>query len=89
MLGVLFLADVFEPGVSFPGILLALACYLMPAIIGRDQQNIRGIFLLNLLLGWTIIGWFFALHLALKVSFADREAVASRRLGRHRNNLIS
>ncbi|RSK32392.1 superinfection immunity protein [Hymenobacter metallilatus] len=89
MLGVLLLADVFEPGISFPGILLPFVCYLMPTIIGRDQQNIRTIFLLNLLLGWTIIGWFFALHLALKVSFADREAIASHRLGRHRNNSLS
>jgi T4 superinfection immunity protein len=31
--------------------------YFLPAILGRDKSDATGIFLLNLLLGWTIIGW--------------------------------
>jgi Superinfection immunity protein len=35
--------------------------YFLPAIIGRDKHDATGIFLLNLFLGWTVIGWVFAL----------------------------
>ncbi|SNR85587.1 MULTISPECIES: superinfection immunity protein [Hymenobacter] len=88
MLGVLFLADV-ETSFSLFGVLVILTGYLMPAIFGRDQQNARAIFFINLLLGWTIIGWLIALHFALKLSPTDKEAIASHQLRRHRNNLIS
>ncbi|GAB3286634.1 hypothetical protein GCM10027348_00590 [Hymenobacter tenuis] len=89
MLGILLLADTMEFGFSPVGIFLLLAGYFMPAIFGREQQNAGTILLLNLLLGWTIIGWFAALQLALKLSPADKEAVASFRCRRHWNNLIS
>ncbi|WP_375374025.1 MULTISPECIES: superinfection immunity protein [Hymenobacter] len=89
MQGALLLADILEPGFSSTGALFMLTCYLMPALFGRDQQNGRTIFFLNLLLGWTIIGWFYALHLALKLSPADREAAASHGFWRQKNNLIS
>ena len=42
----------------------ALACsYLVPALTAmvRGRQNAGGIFVLNLLLGWTVIGWVLAL----------------------------
>jgi hypothetical protein len=35
--------------------------YFLPSIIGHDKRTFPGIFLLNLLLGWTIIGWIIAL----------------------------
>jgi hypothetical protein len=35
--------------------------YFLPAIIGRDKRDATGIFLLNLFLGWTVIGWVIAL----------------------------
>ena len=35
--------------------------YFLPAIIGRDKRDATGIFLLNLFLGWTVIGWIVAL----------------------------
>jgi hypothetical protein len=35
--------------------------YFLPAIIGRDKRDAAGIFLLNLFLGWTVIGWVIAL----------------------------
>jgi len=42
---------------------VALAAYFMPAIIGatREHPNKVAIFLLNLLLGWTLLGWVAAL----------------------------
>jgi len=35
--------------------------YFLPAIIGRHKRDAAGIFLVNLLLGWTVIGWIIAL----------------------------
>ena len=35
--------------------------YFLPAIIGRHKRDAAGIFLINLLLGWTVIGWVIAL----------------------------
>jgi Superinfection immunity protein len=39
--------------------------YFLPAIIGRDKREAAGIFLLNLFLGWTVIGWVIALIWAI------------------------
>jgi hypothetical protein len=43
---------------------LTLIClillYFLPSIIGRNKRDAGGIFLLNLFLGWTFIGWVIA-----------------------------
>ena len=39
----------------------SLILYFLPAIIGRHKRDATGIFLVNLLLGWTGIGWIIAL----------------------------
>lgn len=48
-----------------PGIIVAIAAcmYFWPtmAAIGRNHDTIAGIFVLNLLLGWTVIGWIVAM----------------------------
>ena len=31
--------------------------YFLPTIIGRDKSDAGLIFLVNLLLGWTVVGW--------------------------------
>jgi len=31
--------------------------YFLPSIIGKDKKDAAGIFLVNLLFGWTLIGW--------------------------------
>ena len=45
--------------------MLALLClillYFLPTIVARDKRDAAGIMLLNLFLGWTVIGWFIAL----------------------------
>jgi hypothetical protein len=38
--------------------------YFLPSIIAHDKRSFGGIFLLNLFLGWTVIGWIIALILA-------------------------
>lgn len=37
------------------------AIYLLPTIVGRNKKNSKAIFVLNLFLGWTFIGWIIAL----------------------------
>ena len=38
-------------------LLLFVAIYFLPAFIGRHKRNARAIFVLNLFLGWTFLGW--------------------------------
>jgi hypothetical protein len=45
-----------------------LILYFLPTIVGRGQKNIGSIFTLNLLLGWTFIGWVIAMVWAVKVN---------------------
>ena len=42
-------------------ILVACLLYFLPAIVGHNKRDSTGIFILNLLAGWTGIGWFVAL----------------------------
>ena len=42
-------------------LLIAALLYFLPAIIGHNKRDSTGIFVLNLLAGWTGIGWFAAL----------------------------
>ena len=44
------------------------ALHFLPTIIalGRGARSVFGIFLLNLLLGWTVVGWVVALVWALR-----------------------
>jgi len=48
-------------------LLFAGAFYFLPAIIAavRHTHNATGILLLNIFLGWTVVGWFIALIMAL------------------------
>jgi hypothetical protein len=43
--------------------IVGIALYLLPAIVActRAHQSALAIFLLNLLLGWTVLGWIVAL----------------------------
>jgi len=40
---------------------LSAILYFLPTIIGRDKADVIGIFVVNFLFGWTVIGWFIAL----------------------------
>jgi hypothetical protein len=62
----------------FGGILIfavALAIYFLPSIIGKNKRNAGAIFALNLLLGWTLIGWVVSLVWALMVEAPDQSVV--------------
>ena len=43
------------------GFLFCVLLYFLPSIIGHRKQAFGGILLVNLLLGWTGIGWIVAL----------------------------
>lgn len=46
---------------------LCLALYFLPSIVGHTKRNFPAIFILNLLLGWTVIGWIVALVWAFTI----------------------
>jgi hypothetical protein len=45
---------------------VALAIYLLPSIVGRRKWNAGSIRWINLLFGWTVIGWVVAMFWAMK-----------------------
>lgn len=47
------------------GFVIAVALYFLPTIIGMHKRNTGAIFVLNLFLGWTLVGWVVALVWAL------------------------
>lgn len=48
---------------GFAFIAVGIAIYLLPSFVanGRHKRNAGAIFVLNLLLGWTLLGWVGAL----------------------------
>lgn len=42
-------------------LILSMLLYFLPTIFARDKHDVMAIFIVNLLFGWTIIGWFVAL----------------------------
>lgn len=51
-------------------IVVGLGLYFLPTIIGANRKvvNIGSVFAINLLLGWTLIGWAVALAMALRTN---------------------
>lgn len=45
--------------------LLIIVVYFVPTYVGSSKQNAGAIFTLNLLLGWTLLGWVGALIWAM------------------------
>lgn len=44
---------------------ISLFLYFLPAFMARNKPNFKGVLLLNILAGWTFIGWIIALVWAL------------------------
>lgn len=66
---------------SFFGLLVIAVClfvlaalYFIPSIVAfqRKKASMGAIFALNILLGWSFIGWVIALIWALKADIVDR-----------------
>ncbi|HXD94679.1 MAG TPA: superinfection immunity protein, partial [Bacteroidia bacterium] len=47
-------------------LLVSLVIYFLPTILARKKPNVLKYFFLNLLLGWTILGWIILFIRALK-----------------------
>ena len=45
-------------------LIFSILLYFLPTLIGRHKADATGIFLVNLLFGWTVIGWVVALFWA-------------------------
>lgn len=54
-------------------VVVALALYFLPAIVGRHKRNARAILVLNLLAGWTFVGWVIAMVWACTLD-AEKQA---------------
>ena len=52
-------------------LIFSVLLYFLPTLVARDKPDLLAIFLVNLLFGWTVIGWFVALIWA---SAAERYA---------------
>lgn len=59
--------------VGLAALAVVLEVYFLPTVIAyaRVKRNIWAIFALNLLLGWSVIGWVIALVWALSVETVD------------------
>ena len=42
-------------------VIFSILLYFLPTLIGRDKADAGAIFIVNLLFGWTVVGWFIAL----------------------------
>jgi uncharacterized membrane protein len=54
--------------------IVAMAIYLLPAILAdrTKRRSVLPLALFNVLLGWTVVGWFAALHWALHPDSASK-----------------
>lgn len=46
--------------------IFVIILYLLPSILGFNRRNGGSIILLNVFLGWTVVGWIFALMWSIK-----------------------
>lgn len=58
--------------------LVSLFLYFLPAFLARKRSDFAAIFLLNLLAGWTFIGWIIALVWALSSEQQRQVAVPAQ-----------
>ena len=49
-----------NPAVIALSVIILILVYFLPALVGRGKRNSHAIFWLNLLLGWTVVGWIVA-----------------------------
>lgn len=55
-------------GSAVAGFIVLAALYFIPTIVAMSRKvtNSGSVFVINLLLGWTVIGWIIALAMAVK-----------------------
>jgi TRAP-type mannitol/chloroaromatic compound transport system permease small subunit len=62
---------------STPGVILLIALYFIPTIVAvtRKVTNQASVAVINVFLGWTLIGWVVALAMACRTSTLVRDSV--------------
>jgi hypothetical protein len=53
--------------------LIGLVIYFLPTFIGMSKRNGCAIFVLNLLLGWSFVGWVAALVWSLTKDYPEQD----------------
>jgi RNA polymerase subunit RPABC4/transcription elongation factor Spt4 len=66
-------------GAAFIFILIFIGIYFIPTIVAitRKVTNTGSVFVINFLLGWTLIGWAVALAMAVKTNMTQVHVVTS------------
>lgn len=66
-------------GIGIIGLIVVMAMYFLPTIIASSRKvtNIGSVFVINLLLGWSVIGWIVALAMAVKTKTPQVVVVTS------------
>ena len=57
---------------------LFFVLYFLPSIVGQNKRNKAAIFAVNLLAGWTFVGWVIALVWALTINSTPVAAVQAQ-----------
>ena len=65
-------------GLAVLGGILSIFLYFLPSIIGRHKANAMAIFMLNIFLGWTFVGWVAALIWACTQDSAMEQLARAR-----------
>ena len=64
---------------GFIALIILLMIYFAPAICASDKKYSSGIFILNLFLGWTLIGWVAALIWAVSSPLKEAEKLEAEK----------
>lgn len=66
-------------GSAGAGLIIVVLLYFVPSIVAasRKVSNAGSVFVINLLLGWTMIGWVVALAMAVKTKIPRVSIVTS------------
>lgn len=59
-------------------LVVAIGLYFAPALIARKKPNANTVFVINLFLGWTLVGWVVALAMAVNNPTAPPAAPPSQ-----------
>ncbi len=59
-------------------LMFAIALYFMPSFIVGKKRSTNAVYVINLFLGWTLVGWVIALAMAVTPSEGEIDNLKSR-----------
>lgn len=69
------MADAIETLMTVIVAMVVIVTYFLPALLGRHKPDATAIAIINLILGWTLIGWVVALVMAIRELGSDGRPV--------------